>query len=236
MKKLEAESASPLYHQLMQRIRADIDKGTYPVGSRIAPEHELEKLYNVSRVTVRRALAELTSEGLLERKQGKGTYVSAPRITQNLKSLHSFHDSCRLNGVTPSTDVIHAKEIRAEERDAEELKVEEGSRVLEILRVRKADGVPVVLERNRFSMAYSYLEGQDLQGSLYSLLREYGVEPKLALHDISLCFATEEEANWLKVKPKAPLVRLHEVIYDQKGRPLHNSIQLIRGEQFVFRI
>ena len=157
-------------------------------------------------------------------------------MTQNLKSLHSFHDSCRLNGVTPSTDVIHAKEILAEERDAEELKVEEGSRVLEILRVRKADGVPVVLERNRFSMAYSYLEGQDLQGSLYSLLREYGVEPKLALHDISLCFATEEEANWLKVKPKAPLVRLHEVIYDQKGRPLHNSIQLIRGEQFVFRI
>ena len=68
MKGLQSESFSPLYHQLMQRIRGDIERGVYPVGSRIPPEHELEKLYQVSRVTVRRALAELTSEGLLERK------------------------------------------------------------------------------------------------------------------------------------------------------------------------
>ena len=235
-KKLQADSSSPLYHQLMQRIRTDIDRGTYPIGTRIPPEHELEQLYQVSRVTVRRALAELTAEGLLERKQGKGTFVSAPKIRQNLKSLHSFHDSCRINKVTPSTDVIRVIETKADSNDAEELNVAAGSRVLETMRVRRADGVPVVLEKNRFSMAYAYLQDQDLTGSLYSVLREYGVEPKLALHDISLCFATEEEANWLKVKPKAPLVRLHEVIYDQKGRPLHNSIQLIRGERFVFRI
>ena len=79
MKQLQAESFSPLYHQLMQRIRGDIERGVYPTGSRIPPEHELEKLYQVSRVTVRRALSELTSEGLLERKQGKGTFVATPR-------------------------------------------------------------------------------------------------------------------------------------------------------------
>ncbi|MBR5970853.1 MAG: GntR family transcriptional regulator, partial [Lachnospiraceae bacterium] len=63
MKQLQAESSSPLYHQLMQRITDDIEKGNYPVGSRIPPEHELEAAYQVSRVTVRRALAELTAEG-----------------------------------------------------------------------------------------------------------------------------------------------------------------------------
>ena len=73
MKGLQSDSSSPLYHQLMQRISADIERGKYPTGSRIPPEHELEQLYQVSRVTVRRALAELTSEGLLERKQGKNT-------------------------------------------------------------------------------------------------------------------------------------------------------------------
>lgn len=235
-KKLQADSSSPLYHQLMQRIRTDIDRGTYPIGTRIPPEHELEQLYQVSRVTVRRALAELTAEGLLERKQGKGTFVSAPMIRQNLKSLHSFHDSCRINKVTPSTDVIHVIETKADSRDAEELNVAAGSRVLETMRVRRADGVPVVLEKNRFSMAYAYLQDQDLTGSLYSVLREYGVEPKLAIHDVSMCFATEEEAALLETGTGTPLVKLHEVIYDQKGRPLHNSIQLIRGEQFVFRI
>ena len=236
MKGLQADSSSPLYHQLMQRITADIERGTYPTGSRIPPEHELEQLYQVSRVTVRRALAELTAEGLLERKQGKGTFVSMPRGSQQLKSLHSFHDSCKMNKVSPTTDVIHVKETAADKADTEELNLPSGSKVLETLRVRRADGIPVVLERNRFSMAYAYLQDLDLTGSLYSLLREYGVEPKLAVHDVSLHFATAEEAQLLDIKKDAPLVCLHEVIYDQRGRPLHNSIQLIRGDRFVFRI
>ena len=236
MKGLQTESSSPLYHQLMQRTRADIERGAYPTGSRIPPEHELEQLYQVSRVTVRRALAELTAEGLLERKQGKGTFVSMPSGRLQLKSLHSFHDSCRMNGMVPSTDVIHTKETSADSGDAEELSLNTGDRVLEILRVRKADGVPVVLEKNRFSLAYAWLQDQDLTGSLYGLLREYGVEPKLAVHDVSLRFATAEEAGMLETEQGAPLVCLHEVIYDQRGRPLHNSIQLIRGERFVFRI
>lgn len=236
MKGLQADSSSPLYHQLMQRITADIERGTYPTGSRIPPEHELEQLYQVSRVTVRRALAELTAKGLLERKQGKGTFVSMPSGRLQLKSLHSFHDSCKMNRVNPTTDVIHIKETAADKNDAEELSLPAGSRVLETLRVRRADGIPVVLEKNRFSMAYAYLQDLDLTGSLYSLLREYGVEPKLAIHDVSLHFATAEEARLMETETGAPLVSLHEVIYDQRGRPLHNSIQLIRGERFVFRI
>ena len=236
MKKLQPESSSPLYHQLMTRISADIEKGTYPVGSRIPPEHELEKTYQVSRVTVRRALAELTGEGLLERKQGKGTFVSVPRMRQDLKSLHSFHDTCKLNDMVPGTDVIHVRETEAAEEAAAELNLRPGSRMLEIRRVRRADGIPVVLETNLFSLAYAYLEDLDLQGSLYALLREYGVEPKLALHDVSLCFASEEEAELLEIRAGTPLVRLHEVVFDQRGRPLHTSVQLIRGERFVFRI
>ena len=236
MKGLRADSSSPLYHQLMQRITADIERGTYPTGSRIPPEHELEQLYQVSRVTVRRALAELTSEGLLERKQGKGTFVSVPGGNVQMKSLHSFHDSCRINGVRPATDVVYIKETAADIADAEELSQPSGSRVLEVLRVRRADDTPVVLERNRFSMAYAWLQDQDLSGSLYGLLRDYGVEPKLAVHDVSMRFATNEEAQLLETEPGTPLVCLHEVIYDQRGRALHTSVQLIRGDRFVFRI
>ena len=236
MKQLQAESFSPLYHQLMQRIRGDIERGVYPTGSRIPPEHELEKLYQVSRVTVRRALSELTAEGLLERKQGKGTFVATPRGGLPLKNLHSFHDSCKLNKVRPSIDVIHVRETEAGTEAAEGLNISRGGRVLEILRICRADGVPVVLERNHFSMAYAWLQDQDLSGSLYNLLREYGVEPKLALHDVSLRFADKEEAELLETEEGTPLICLHEVIYDQKGRPLHTNIQLIRGERFVFTI
>ncbi len=236
MKKLQSDSSSPLYHQLMQRLSEDIEKGKYPVGARIPPEHELEAVYQVSRVTVRRALAELTSEGLLEKKQGKGTFVSTPRISQDLKNIHSFHDACKQNGFRPGTRVIHVKETDAEKQDVEELGLREGARIIETLRVRTADGVPVVLEKNHFSMAYSYLENENLAGSLYLILRDYGIEPKQAVHDVSMTFATESQAKLLAIDAGAPLMRLHEIVYDQKGRPLHSSIQLIRGDRFVFRI
>ncbi len=236
MKSLQSVSSSPLYHQLMQRIADDIEKGNYPIGSRIPPEHELEETYNVSRVTVRRALAELTSEGLLERKQGKGTFVSTPRISQDLKSIHSFHDSCRMNGVKPGTWVVHVLEITADTPDIQELNLREGDHVIETVRIRTADGLPVALEKNHFSMAYSYLENENLGGSLYNVLKEYGVEPKQATHDISMTYATESQAKLLNAEPGIPLIRLREVVYDQKGRPLHNSLQLIRGDRFVFRI
>ena len=236
MKKLQSDSSSPLYHQLMQRLLEDIERGTYPVGSRIPPEHQLEELYKVSRVTVRRALAELTADGLLEKKQGKGTFVSTPRISQDLKSIHSFHDACKQNGFQGSTTVVYVREKEADTADIEELNLRTGDRVLETLRICSADGVPVVLERNHFSMAYSYLENENLSGSLYNVLRDYGIEPRQATHDISMAYATENQAKMLDVEPGAPLMRLHEVVYDQKGRPLHNSIQLIRGDRFVFRI
>ncbi len=236
MKKLQSESSSPLYHQLMQRLLEDIERGTYPVGSRIPPEHQLEELYKVSRVTVRRALAELTADGLLEKKQGKGTFVSTPRISQDLKSIHSFHDACKQNGFQGGTTVVHVRETEADAADIEELNLRTGDRVLETLRICTADGVPVVLEKNHFSMAYSYLENENLSGSLYNVLRDYGIEPRQATHDISMAFATESQAKMLDVDPGAPLMRLHEVVYDQKGRPLHNSLQLIRGDRFVFRI
>ena len=220
----------------MQRIADDIEKGNYPVGSRIPPEHELEETYQVSRVTVRRALAELTSEGLLERKQGKGTFVSTPRISQDLKSIHSFHDSCKKNGVRAGTKVIHVTEIDADATDIQDLNLREGDRVVETLRIRSADGEPVTLEKNHFSTVYSYLENENLNGSLYNVLRDYGVEPKEATHSISLTFATEAQAKLLNIETGSPLIRLKEVVFDQKGRPLHNSLQLIRGDRFVFRI
>ena len=217
MKKLQSDSSSPLYHQLMQRLLEDIERGTYPVGSRIPPEHQLEELYKVSRVTVRRALAELTADGLLEKKQGKGTFVSTPRISQDLKSIHSFHDACKQNGFQGSTTVVYVREKEADTADIEELNLRTGDRVLETLRICSADGVPVVLERNHFSMAYSYLENENLSGSLYNVLRDYGIEPRQATHDISMAYATENQAKMLDVEPGAPLMRLHEVVYDQKG-------------------
>ena len=234
-KALHSDSASPLYRQMMQRIRADIASGVYPVHSRIPSEAELGEAYQVSRVTVRKALAELTREGLLRRMQGKGTYVCAPRLKTNLREVTSFHEACMMMGCTPGTKVISAQTVHAQESTREALSLQEDEAV-EIVRLRLADGVPVMLETNRFSMKYDYLLHEKLNGSLYHLLSQQGVEAASGVHEISLCYATAQQAKLLEVEVGTALLQLEQVIFDQHGAPLHTSHQVIRGDRFTFRI
>lgn len=232
---LNTESASPLYRQLMQRLRGDIASGVYPVHSRIPSEQELCDSYQVSRVTVRKALAELTREGLLRRMQGKGTFVCAPRIKSDLRNVTSFHDACRMMGTAASTKVLSAQIVCVEEDAKEKLHLTEETAV-EIVRLRLSDGQPVMLETNVFPMAYEDLLHEDLTGSLYALLEGRDVEAAKGLHEISLCYATPAQARQLGVNPDDALLQLDQVIYDQHGTPLHTSHQVIRGDRFTFRI
>lgn len=234
--KVERNSANPLYKQLVARIRAEIENGVYEIDSRIPSEQELCEKYEVSRITVRKALEELSEEGLLVRRQGKGTFVSVPSMEIDVKPITSFHDACRLVGRVASSKVLGARSVKATKEDVIELKVPSESRVVEIDRLRYADDEPVILERNHFSFVYSYLLESDLRGSLYSLLRSYGIEPSKASHDVSLISADENKASLLGIEVGSPLLFLHEVIYDQKGRPLHISHQYIRGDKFTLKL
>ena len=229
-------SVSPLYAQIMERIRQDIFRGIYPTGSRIPAEHELESRYNVSRVTVRRALQELTAAGLLERKQGKGTFVSQPKEERVERPLVGFHDACREAGKTPSVLSTRIRERRAESEERARLGLQEDASVIEIRRVLAADGEPVILEQCCFSMAYAWLEGAGVRGSLYRSLQEYGVQAEKSIYDLSLTTAGEETAAMLGIPEGTALIRVVQVVYDQKGRPLHTSLRLIRGDRYTLQI
>lgn len=232
---LTAESASPLYRQLMERLRADIAAGVYPAHSRIPSEQSLCEAYGVSRVTVRKALSELTLEGLLKRQQGKGTFVSAPRLQRDLRDVSSFHDACRLMGCEPGARIIHAQLVPAGDRDREQLGCTD-AQVVEIVRLRLADDQPVMLETNRFPLSCAWLTEQKLSGSLYALLQKHGLIAQRGIHEISLTYATAAEARLLDTQPGSALLKLDQVIYDQHDRPLHTSHQVIRGDRFTFRI
>ena len=234
-KALHADSASPLYRQLMQRIRADIASGVYAVHSRIPSEAELGETYQVSRVTVRKALAELTREGLLHRMQGKGTYVCAPRLKSNLREITSFHEACLMMGCTANTRVISTGVVQGEESIRQKLEADTDE-VVEIVRLRLADDMPVMLETNCFPMKYASLLREDMTGSLYHLLSKQGIEAASGVHEISLCYATAHQAKLLEVEVGTALMQLDQVIYDQHGQPLHTSHQVIRGDRFTFRI
>ena len=127
-------NAEPLYRQLMARIRDDVSSGVYPAESQIPSEQEMCARYGVSRVTVRRAISELTDEGILRKQQGKGTFVCTPKLCRDLRDINSFHECCRMQGVTPGTRLIHAQLSHADERTQRELELPD-DRVVEIERV-----------------------------------------------------------------------------------------------------
>ena len=233
---LRSESSSPLYVQIMERIRQDIFRGTYSAGSRIPAEHELEIRYSVSRVTVRRALQELTAAGLLERKQGKGTFVSQMKEEREKRPLLGFHDACRQTGKTPSVLSAHIRERKAKSEERIKLGLQEDASVIEIRRVLAADGVPVIFEQCCFSMAYAWLEGNETESSLYRILQEYGVQAEKSTYDLSLVTADEEAAEMLHIPIGMALIRADQVVYDQKGRPLHTAHRLICGDRYTLLI
>ena len=119
MQPLEKKSQSPLYQQLMMRLKNDILSGAYPPGGRIPSEQWLCDTYGVSRVTVRKALLDLVQEGLLVRRQGKGTFVADERIQRDLAHITSFSDACRQMGHA-AADRIEIRLVRQAQLLADE--------------------------------------------------------------------------------------------------------------------
>ena len=134
----------PLYFQLEQLLRDEIETGAYPPGSLIPTEKELIEHFGVSRTTVRQAIHDLVQEGLLYRTKSKGTFVALPKVSQHF--IHSFlpyQDDVRNNGATPATDVLDLRvttlpvELSAEAAGL-------GTSVIYLYRKRYVDGAPVV--------------------------------------------------------------------------------------------
>ncbi len=233
---LEKKGQNPLYQQLMLRLKNDIVAGVYPAGGRIPSEQVLCESYGISRVTVRKALLDLVLEGLLVRRQGKGTFVADKRLQSDLQHITSFSDACRALGRSATTKVVSILREPAQAEDVERLLVAEGDLVLEICRVRMCDGDPVMLEINRFPKRYAFLESADLTRSLYGILKEEGVIPSHAVHDISLGYATPLVSKHLGTPKNEALLLLDQTVLDQQQQPLHVSRQWIRGDKFTFRI
>src|SRR3954447_18057502 len=117
--KLNNSISTPLYDQLKQILKDAIGQGVYKSGEKLPNETELCDLYGVSRITVRRAIQDLADDGFLERKQGKGTFVTRTKITRELVSIDGFTDFSKQMGKTPSKRTISCEEIKATPEIAE---------------------------------------------------------------------------------------------------------------------
>ena len=145
---LDKNSQQPLYMQLMKEIKEQIQNGYYKPGDQIPTENQLSELYQVSRITVRRTIEELCAQGVLVKRQGKGTFVEAPKIYRKIENDNnmSFSAACRANGRRPSSHIISCTVMDAENWQMEFLKLHADRRLYHIERILSADDLPIIYE------------------------------------------------------------------------------------------
>lgn len=231
---LENDSIVPLYEQVFQRLKHDIEAGRYSETGRLPIEADLADMYEVSRITVRRAVNELVEQGLVEKKQGKGTFITKPKISRNMKKLQSFSEICEQIGVKPGAKMMENRLVEADEDVAAGLGVEPGSSVVFVSRLRYADHDPVQIERSYFPLKYSFLlDARFDDNSLFDYLKEQsGARVASSEKVIELCRATSVEAAQLGVRKGDCLLFVRSTVYDQEDQPLYYGIQLINGGRF----
>ncbi len=207
-----------------------------PAGSAIPTERSLATEFDVSRTTVRQALAELTVEGRLLRVQGKGTFVATPKVAQRLQ-LSSYTEDMRAQGRQPASKLLEVLELPAEAELALLLGVDQRSEVLQLRRLRLADGEPMAIETthlpvSRFPGIAEHLE----QGaSLYQVLRErYAISFGHAEETIETALSSPEEAEMLGSDVGLPMLLLSRHSFDAEGRPVEWVRSIYRGDRYKF--
>jgi GntR family transcriptional regulator len=163
---IDRQSPVPLYYQLKEILLELIESEEVAPNTPIPTEKELEEQHQVSRTTVRQAIAELVNNGYLYRQQGVGTFVSRPKIGHNAQELLSFTDEMRLRRVKPGTQLLHFNRIVPSKKVARRLGLLAGEEVYEIQRLRFVDSEPVGLHT-------SYLPVHNVPGLTYRKLEEY---------------------------------------------------------------
>lgn len=120
--------ATPLYKQLEEKLRQEIETGERPSGSRLPTENELSETYHVSRVTVRKALAGLSELGYLDRKSGKGTFVAEKKLQRSITDVISFTEMCNMMDATAGAKTLKIALEDPTEREITEMSLKEGEK------------------------------------------------------------------------------------------------------------
>lgn len=235
---LDTTSSTPLYVQLMELLERQILTGERDPGERLPTEAELARQFGVSIITVRSAVGGLCKQGLVERKQGKGTFVKKLKHTWDTRKLEGFSDSCLRQGIRPGGRMLENRQVELSNRTAACLGQTAGAPGIYISRLRFADGAPVAIEKNYFPIRYAILLSQQFDNnSLFQFLREReGVAVARADKQIELCRASAEEAALLQVEAGVPLLFVKSTTFTRAGEPLYVGTQIINGDRFALQL
>jgi len=229
---LDPSSSQPLYQQLQRALREAIDKRVLGPDDALPSERHLAADLGVSRITVRKAIDGLISEGLLVSRQGSGNFVST-RIDKNLAKLTSFSEDMRARGLEPHSVWLKRSEGTVTPEEAMKLGLSPGTLVYRFDRLRFANDEPMSLEY--CTVVASCLPSLDaVDASLYEALERTGNRPVRALQRLRALLLDEEQAKLLGADPGDAGLLVERVGYLRDGRAIELSQSFYRGDTYDF--
>jgi GntR family transcriptional regulator len=237
---IDRMSPVPLHVQVKQALKDQILHGTWKPGDLVPGDLELCREFEVSRTTVRQALAELAHDGLVVRERGRGTFVAPPKLTERaVERLSGFFEDMVTLGYPPVSQVLKQRVAPASQQVAARLELKTGARIVEIERLRFVQEEPVVLTTTYLPHKLCPgLEVADLtRRSLYEFLEtECGLALARGRRTIEAVAADARQARLLRTHKGAPLVLLESVSYLADGRPIEYYLALHRGDRSRFEV
>ncbi|MHB8618594.1 MAG: GntR family transcriptional regulator [Chloroflexota bacterium] len=235
---IDRMSSVPLYRQIESILHRELTEDGADGGRRFT-ESDLTERFQVSRYTIRQALAGLSGAGLIDRRRRRGTYPS-PRgpIEQPLAGIYSFARGMRELGLESSTTVSRVRVIQADRALRRELRLRStAGRVVELSRLRCVGGQPLLLETIRMPAGrLPGIQDMDLTGSVYDLLRDrYQVEVTMAQETIRPILLDQVSAALLQAPAGSPAFFVERLSFHGQ-EPVEVRHSTIRGDRYLYSI
>ncbi len=240
MPPINHDSPIPYYVQVKDVIREYIRSGVWQHNDQLPSEAEMCDMFEVSRTVIRQALQDMIHEGLVIRRKGKGSYVAPAKISEQLvQKLTGFYQDMVAQGYHPVTHVLKQHVIPASRPVADHLKIEVGTPVIEIIRLRFVENIPIVLVTSYITQSLCPdLVNDDLTNqSLYDLLeKHYGLYIARGRRIVQSVPASEQEMELMDVSKGAPMFLLESTSYLSDGTPIEYYFAYHRGDRSQFEI
>jgi len=234
---IDKYSPVPLYHQVRQSVERSIQQGTYQPNECVPTEEELARICEVSRITVRQAIAEMIEDGALYRQRPRGRlYVSPPRIHQRLTRLRGFFSEDMLTaGLEPRTVVLSVTTVHGE-RVAALLGCAPDAPIFRVERLHEGNGEPLALQTSYMPAAVCRdLDHHDLSQSLFRLIEEAYHEPiTRAVQHIRVRETTRHEATVLRHTSHAYVLQVDRTSYAADATAVEHFTCTLRADRYDF--
>jgi DNA-binding GntR family transcriptional regulator len=227
----------PLYIQIADKLVSQIESGELAPGERLPSERDLSETLGINRMTLRRALHVLESQGLVLRKHGVGTFVGEPKIDRQMDVVFRFTRRMQNRGYTPGTQLISLAETVVDGALSHQLAVPVSAPAYKILRLRSINREPVMIESYIIPVRrFPGLDRYDLESrSIYEIMEtEYGVRITRAQQSFEPVLASAFEAELLHIRVGAALMLEKRLSYDHDDRPVEYGKDRYRGDRFRF--